>query len=166
MSNANLNQADLSGANLSNANLSGANLNQVDLTGANVSGVVINVSSINAHQPAPGAYSYNASKAAMDNLTVCLAREYAPHGVRVVGVAPCPVPPPFWLGPAGVAAQISALGGGTPQEVIAETEREIPPGRFATPEEVASVIAFAASPRAGSITGTTLRIDGGLTPTL
>ena len=80
------------------------------------------------------------------------------------GVAPGPVSKPLWLGPAGVAAQYSALGEGPPEDIVAEMEGEIPLGRFATPQEVASVIAFLASPQAGSVTGTTLRIDGGLTP--
>ena len=63
--------------------------------------MLLPVSSINGHLPYPDLYSYNASKAAMDSLTVGLAREYAPHGVRVVGVAPGPVTTPLWLGPAG-----------------------------------------------------------------
>jgi NAD(P)-dependent dehydrogenase (short-subunit alcohol dehydrogenase family) len=129
-------------------------------------GVIVNISSVNGDMPESGIYSYSASKAAMNNLTVGLAREYAARGVRVVGVAPGPVATPLWLGDYGVAAQASALGAGKPEDIIAAAERAIPLGRFSTPEEIAAAVAFLASPVAGSITGTTLRIDGGLTPTI
>jgi NAD(P)-dependent dehydrogenase (short-subunit alcohol dehydrogenase family) len=127
---------------------------------------VINISSINAAMPESGIYSYSAYKAAMNNVTVNLGREYAGRGVRVVGVAPGPVSTPLWLGPTGVAAQASAMGAGEPEQIVAAAEKEIPLGRFATAEEVGWAVAFLASPRAGSITGTTLRLDGGITPTL
>jgi NAD(P)-dependent dehydrogenase (short-subunit alcohol dehydrogenase family) len=129
-------------------------------------GVIVNVSSINGAMPESGIYAYSATKAAMNNLTVGLAREVARRGIRVVGVAPGPVSTPLWLGPYGVAAQASALGAGDPEDIVAATEQAIPLGRFSTPEEIAAAVAFLASPHAGSITGTTLRIDGGLTPTV
>lgn len=129
-------------------------------------GVVINISSINGQLPEAGIYSYSATKAAMDNLTVNLAREYGRRGVRVVGIAPGPVSTPLWLGDYGVAAQASALGAGEPAEIVAAAESAIPIGRFSTAEEIAAAVAFLASPLSGSTTGTTLRIDGGLTPTV
>jgi NAD(P)-dependent dehydrogenase (short-subunit alcohol dehydrogenase family) len=129
-------------------------------------GVIVNVSSVNGAMPESGIYSYSATKAAMNNMTVGLAREVAARGIRVVGVAPGPVSTPLWLGSYGVAAQASALGGGEPADIVAAAERAIPLGRFSTADEIAAAIAFLASPRAGSITGTTLRIDGGLTPTV
>jgi NAD(P)-dependent dehydrogenase (short-subunit alcohol dehydrogenase family) len=129
------------------------------------SGVIANVSSVNGRLPESGIYSYSASKAAMNNLTVNLAREYARRGVRVVGVAPGPVDTPLWLGPHGVAAQASALGAGDSESIIAAARRDVPIGRFSSAEEVGDLIAFLVSPRAGSITGTTVTIDGGMTPT-
>ena len=128
-------------------------------------GVVVNVSSVNGHLPENGIYAYSATKAAMNNLTVNLAREYAGRGVRVVGVAPGPVETPLWLGPTGVAAQASALGAGEPDAIVAEARNGVPIGRFSTPQEIADLIAFLASARAGSITGTTVTVDGGITPT-
>jgi NAD(P)-dependent dehydrogenase (short-subunit alcohol dehydrogenase family) len=128
-------------------------------------GVVVNVSSINGRLPEAGIYAYSASKAAMNNLTVNLAREYAVRGVRVVGVAPGPVDTPLWLGPNGVAAQASALGAGDPDAIIGDARKSVPIGRFSTAEEVGDLITFLASARAGSITGTTVTIDGGITPT-
>jgi NAD(P)-dependent dehydrogenase (short-subunit alcohol dehydrogenase family) len=129
-------------------------------------GVIVNVSSINGAMPESGIYSYSATKAAMNNMTVGLAREVASQGIRVVGVAPGPVSTPLWLGSYGVAAQASAMGAGDPADIVAAAERAIPLGRFSTAEEIAAAVAFLASPLAGSITGTTLRIDGGLTPTV
>jgi NAD(P)-dependent dehydrogenase (short-subunit alcohol dehydrogenase family) len=128
-------------------------------------GVIVNVSSINGRLPEAGIYAYSVTKAAMNNLTVNLAREQAGRGVRVVGVAPGPVDTPLWLGPQGVAAQASALGAGDPESIIAGARAGVPIGRFSTAQEIADLIVFLASPRAGSITGTTVTIDGGLTPT-
>ena len=128
-------------------------------------GVIVNLSSINGRLPESGIYSYSATKAAMNNLTVNLAREYAGRSVRVVGVAPGPVDTPLWLGPHGVAAQASALGAGDADDIVAGARKGVPIGRFSSAEEVAALIAFLASPRAASITGTTITIDGGITPT-
>jgi NAD(P)-dependent dehydrogenase (short-subunit alcohol dehydrogenase family) len=129
-------------------------------------GVVVNVSSVNGHLPSTSIYAYSAGKAAMDNLTVGLSHEFAPHGVRVVGVAPGPVSTPLWLGPTGVAATVAARTGSDPQTVVNEAIAGIPIGRFTTPEEVGDLVAFLASARAGTITGTTIRIDGGITPSV
>jgi NAD(P)-dependent dehydrogenase (short-subunit alcohol dehydrogenase family) len=129
-------------------------------------GVVVNVSSVNGHLPGTSIYAYSAGKAAMDNLTVGLSQEFARHGVRIVGVAPGPVNTPLWLGPTGAAATVAARTGSDPQTVVDEASAEIPIGRFTTPEEVGDLVAFLASARAGTITGTTIRIDGGITPTV
>jgi len=129
-------------------------------------GVVVNVSSVNGHLPSTSIYAYSAGKAAMNNMTVGRSHEYARHGVRIVGVAPGPVRTPLWLGPTGVAATVAAHTGSDPQTVVDETIAEIPIGRFTTPEEVGDLVAFLASARAGTITGTTIRIDGGITPSV
>jgi len=129
-------------------------------------GVVVNVSSINGHLPQPSIYAYSASKSALDSLTVTLSSEFSPLGVRVVGVAPGPVSTRMWLGPEGVAAVVAERTGKDPQTVVDEAVSNIPIGRLTTPEEVGDLVAFLASSRAGAITGTTVRIDGGLTPSI
>ncbi|HJQ84196.1 MAG TPA: SDR family oxidoreductase [Candidatus Binatia bacterium] len=129
-------------------------------------GVVVNVSSVNGHLPSTSIYAYSAFKAALDNLTVGLSQEYAPRGVRIVGVAPGPVTTRMWLGPDGVASVVGARTGKDPQTVVDETVARIPAGRFTTAEEVGDLVAFLASARAGTITGTTIRIDGGITPSV
>jgi NAD(P)-dependent dehydrogenase (short-subunit alcohol dehydrogenase family) len=83
-----------------------------------------------------------------------------------VGVAPGPVSTRMWLGPEGVAAVVGARTGKDPQTVVDEAVAGIPVRRLTTAEEVGDLVAFLASERAGAITGTTVRIDGGLTPSV
>ena len=72
----------------------------------------------------------------------------------------------MWLGPEGVAAVLAERTGKDPQTVVDEATSDIPIRRFTTAEDVGDLVAFLASARAGAITGTTVRIDGGLTPSL
>ena len=130
------------------------------------SGVVVNMSSINGHLPSSALHVYNVAKAGLDVLTAGLAQEYAARGVRVVGVAPGPVDTPLWLGDEGAGQMIADMTGRTREEVIEGARASLPMGRFATAEEVADLVTFLASPRAASISGTTVRIDGAATPTV
>jgi NAD(P)-dependent dehydrogenase (short-subunit alcohol dehydrogenase family) len=125
-------------------------------------GVIVNIASDLARQPEPFAADYAASKAAMLSLTGVLARAEGPD-VRVVAVAPGPILTPLWLREGGIADQLAASRGLPPREAAqAEiADRGIPAGRIGTPEEVASVITFVASPRASYMTGCCLDVGGG-----
>ena len=135
----------------------------------NGSGAIVNVASVNAFfQPDAATIDYGAAKAALVNLTKTLAQEFGPHGIRVNAVSPGPVATDLWLGEQGVAATVAKATG-----VDAETARQtiiagiggFATGRFTTPQEVATLIAFLASDRAGNITGANYLIDGGLIKT-
>jgi NAD(P)-dependent dehydrogenase (short-subunit alcohol dehydrogenase family) len=133
------------------------------------SGAIVNVASVNAFfQPDAATIDYGAAKAALVNLTKTLSQEFGPHCIRVNAVSPGPVATDLWLGEHGVAATVAKATG-----VDAETAREtiiagiggFATGRFTTPEEVAALITFLASDRAGNITGANYLIDGGLIKT-
>jgi len=93
--------------------------------------------------------AYAASKGALASLTFSLARELAPHGITVNGIAPAYVRTPM------VTEQLDAAQ----REKIV---REIPVGRLCEPEEFAHVVRFLASPLAGFITGEIVDLNGGL----
>ncbi|HET9626800.1 MAG TPA: SDR family oxidoreductase [Kofleriaceae bacterium] len=102
---------------------------------------------------AGGAPGYNVAKAGVIALAKALARDYARRAIRVNSVAPGSIlfPGGGWdrrqqADPAGMADFVA---------------REIPFGRFGTPEEVADVVAFLASARARWITGACIPVDGG-----
>lgn len=111
-------------------------------------GSIINVSSVIGRRGNAGQANYAAAKAGLIGLTKSLARELGPRGVRVNAVAPGYVE----------TDMTTELAENMKEQIRANT----PLGRLAQPEEVASVIAFLASPAAGYITGAVIPIDGGL----
>lgn len=130
------------------------------------SGVVIHVTSIQRLLPLPEATTgYASAKAALSVYSKSLSKEVAPKGVRVVRVAP------GWIETEASVrlAERLAVEAGTDlaggKQMIMQSLGGIPLGRPSTPAEVANLIAFLASDRAGSITGTEYVIDGGTVPT-
>jgi 3-oxoacyl-[acyl-carrier protein] reductase len=101
---------------------------------------------------AGGAPGYNIAKAGVIAMAKALARDYGPRGIRVNSVAPGSI-----LFPGGGWARRQQAD---PDGIAAFVQRELPLGRFGTPEEVAEVVAFVASARASLITGACIAVDG------
>lgn len=116
-------------------------------------GSVVNISSVTGLRSFPGRLGYCVSKAAVDQLTRCTALELAPDGVRVNAINP------------GVIVTNLQRNMGmdeeTYQDWLKQSEPLHPLGRVGTVDEVADLILFLTSDRAGWITGVTCPIDGG-----
>ncbi|OUN89360.1 SDR family NAD(P)-dependent oxidoreductase [[Collinsella] massiliensis] len=112
-------------------------------------GVIINTSSMVAKMGQQSGVGYPMSKFAVNGLTVSLARELGPQGIRVNAVAP------------GVTAtdMVAAL----PEEMIKPIADAIPLRRVGQPEDVANAFVFLASDLASYVTGEVLAVDGGMT---
>lgn len=126
------------------------------------SGVIVHVTSIQSRMPLhESTTAYAAAKAALSTYSKALSQEVGPKGVRVVRVSP------GWVETEASTALIERLAAGegtdleTARQRLMDSLGGIPLGRPARPAEVASLIAFLASPRAASVHGTEVVIDGG-----
>jgi NAD(P)-dependent dehydrogenase (short-subunit alcohol dehydrogenase family) len=116
-------------------------------------GSVVNVSSVTGLRAFPGVLAYCVSKAGVDHLTRCAALELAAKGVRVNAV-----------NPGVVVTNLHRRSGMAEENYAAFLERSKtthPMGRPGSPDEIAGLIYFLASPAAEWITGETIAIDGG-----
>lgn len=109
-------------------------------------GVILSTSSMVSISGQPTGFAYPASKFAVNGLTVSLARELGPKGIRVNAVAP------------GITA--TDMMKAVPKEVIDPLIRQIPLRRLGQPEDIANAFVFLASEEASYITGVVLSVDG------
>jgi NAD(P)-dependent dehydrogenase (short-subunit alcohol dehydrogenase family) len=128
-------------------------------------GAIISVCSVNARLPDPAVLDYSVAKAGLAAFCKALSKEVGPKGIRVNTVSPGPVATDLWLGAGGVAQTVSRATGARPADVASQAAGQMVTGRFTEPGEVANVVLFLASDRAGNITGADFTIDGGLVPT-
>ena len=113
-------------------------------------GLVINMSSVHEDWPMPGNIAYCVSKGGIRMLTRTAGVELGPRGIRVINVAPGAVSTPINASTESDPAKMRAL------------DAAIPLGRMAEPAEIADVVVFLASGKAGYMTATTIVIDGGI----
>ncbi len=113
-------------------------------------GAIVNIASVNG-QTALGNDAYSAAKAGVINLTQSIAVRYGRHGVRANAVVPGTIRTPAW-------ERRLALD----PDIYQRVSKWYPLGRVGEPEDVANATVFLASDEAKWITGTALRVDGGL----
>jgi NAD(P)-dependent dehydrogenase (short-subunit alcohol dehydrogenase family) len=136
------------------------------LTGSG--GAIVNISSNGARTPHAGPIPYTTAKAALTAFGKALAEEFGPQGVRVNTVSPGPVRTDMWESPDGYGAELAKSMGLEQKQLLAHlpTATGMVTGRLVSPNEVAALVAYLASPLADSTTGADHIIDGGAIKTV
>ena len=120
-------------------------------------GCIINIGSISSIHASPLFVHYDATKGGVLMLTKSMARELAPHGIRVNAILPGPTKTGGWMA--------SFADGKSPeneQKAEMQTEARIPIGRLGTADDAARIAVFLASEASSFIVGTAILADGGL----
>jgi 3-oxoacyl-[acyl-carrier protein] reductase len=112
-------------------------------------GRIVNISSVSALMGNPGQANYSASKAGVIGFSKTVARELASRGITVNVVAP-----------GFITTDMTDV---LPDKIKAEVKERVPVRRLGTPEDVADLVCYLASPSAGYLTGQVIAVDGGLT---
>jgi 3-oxoacyl-[acyl-carrier protein] reductase len=124
-------------------------------------GRIVNVASSSGKRPSASNAAYSVAKAGQLSVSRAFADAYASRGVLVNAVAPGPTSSPLWTGEGGLADQVAASRGITREEALEAAAAKVPRGRFGTPQEVADVVVFLCSERAGNVVGAAWSADGG-----
>lgn len=134
-------------------------------------GRVINISSLAGMMPPATGPDYSACKAAMNNMTLSLAKSAASDGITVNAISPGTIMTPKLE--AAFRRMAATNGWADAESSWADLERavlphvvQVPLGRVGKVDDIANAVAFLCSPLAGYITGVDLRIDGGVMPSL
>ena len=122
-------------------------------------GCIVNLASMAGKVGSRTNLPYNASKAAVVSITKSLALAHAEHGIRVNCVCPGFVETDMWN---MVAREQGKLLGLSPEEFTRQRKAQVPLGRMEKTEDVANVIGFLATERAGYMTGQALNVTGGV----
>ena len=112
-------------------------------------GAIVNIASVNARRAAPNQGVYSMTKAGIVNLTEGMAKELAPHGIRVNAVLPGLTDTKF-------ASPLLA-----DPKLMAMMMKLVPLARVAEPAEIAPAVLFLCSPAASYVTGASIVVDGG-----
>jgi len=125
---------------------------------------IVNTASVAALRGTPAMIAYSSSKAAIISMTVCAAKDLAPHGIRVNAVSPALIGPGYmWTRQNELhAASNSPYFSSDPEEVAKNKVNGVPMKRLGTIEEVVKSVAFLLSDESSYTTAFNLVVDGGL----
>lgn len=124
-------------------------------------GRIVNVASSSGKRPSASNMAYSVAKAGQLSLSRAFADVYAKDGVLVNAVTPGPTATELWVGGGGLADQVAASSGTTRDEALAAAAARIPRGKLGEVQDVADVVVFLCSERAGNVAGAAWSADGG-----